>query len=197
MIIIQAKPGDPISLGREGENLARRIVFDLTRWIKLYGPGVAQLVAMRTGETTPYPVALTLEGSNVIWTVTSADTAIHGMSGKAELRYYVGETLAKSETWRTIVLDALGEPSEEPPDPQKDWVERVLQMGVDAENAAQRAEDAAKRAEDAAASGGGTGGSGTGNVSSDSVDTIVAIDLEDYNNLPSPRPAKTLYLIRG
>lgn len=31
------------------------------------------------------------------------------MSGKAELRYYIGETLAKSETWRTIVIyDADG-----------------------------------------------------------------------------------------
>lgn len=171
MIKIYANPSEPILLGREGENLARQIIFDLTRWQKLYGPGVAQLIAQRVGETTPYPVALTLDGTSVIWSVTAADTAIHGMSGKAELRYYVGETLAKSETWRTIVLDALDEPSEEPPEAQKNWVDQVLQSGVDAENAAQRAEEAAQkaeeaaeRAEEAAASGGNTG-DGTGGFS--------------------------------
>lgn len=145
MLVIEAKTGEPLRLGREGENLSRQIVFNLVRWEKLYGPGVAQLIAQRTGEDTPYPVNLTLEGSNAIWNVTNADTAIHGLGGKAELRYYVGETLAKSETWNTIVLDALGEPSEEPPEPHKGWFDQVLQAGTDAQNAAERAELAATR----------------------------------------------------
>lgn len=189
MILIEAKHGEPIRLGREGENNARRIIFSLIRCEKLYGPGVAQLIVQRTGETTPYPVALTLEGSNVIWTVTAADTAIPGTKGKAELRYYVGDTLAKSETWGTIVLDALGKPSETPPEPQKDWVDQVL-------DAAKRAEDAAKRAEDAAASGGGGGTGGTGNVSSAEIDTIVVLDQDEFDAL-TERPNTTLYTIRG
>lgn len=218
-LVIHAKPGEPIHLGREGENLARQVVFDLTRWEKLFGPGVAQLIAQRTGEATPYPVALTLDGSNVIWSVTAADTAIHGMCGKAELRYYVGETLAKSETWRTIVLDALGEPSEEPPEPQKAWVDQVLQTGVDAENAAQRAEEAAKRAESSGGGGGGTTDHSllsnrdkkdqhpisaiTGlqealdnKITAKGITEIIPIDREDFNAL-TERQSTTVYLIRG
>lgn len=144
MLTIYAKPGAVIPLGREGENNARRIVFDLKPFEEVFGPGVAQLIAKRTGEDAPYPVAIELDGSHVIWTVNSADTAIPGRYGEAELRYMVGETLAKSERWATTVIDALGIPSETPPEPQQNWVNEVL-------NAAERAEEAAeetKKAED-------------------------------------------------
>lgn len=184
-ITIYAKPGAVLTLGREGENNARRIVFDLRPWQDLYGPGAAQLLACRSGESEPYPVAITTEDSDVIWTVTAADTAIPGRYGAAELRYTVGDTLAKSETWTTVVLDALGEPSEEPPEPQKYWVDQVL-------DAAARAEAAADRAESA---GGGTGG-GSGNVYSADIDTIVVLDQEDFDALPD-RPSTTIYAVRG
>lgn len=41
------------------------------------------------------------------------------------------------------------------------------------------------------------GGGGTGNVFSLDVDNIVAVDQGEYDAIPQPRPAKTLYLIRG
>ena len=147
ILTVYARPGEPIPLGREGENNARQVVFDLRPWNDLYGPGVVQLLAQRSGGNTPYPVAITTDKFDAIWTVTNADTEIPGREGKAELRYYVGETLAKSAIWTTIVMDALGEPSEAPPEPQQDWVNQVL-------DAANRAEEAAKRAE---SSGGGSG----------------------------------------
>ncbi len=40
------------------------------------------------------------------------------------------------------------------------------------------------------------GGSG-GNVFSPEINTIRVIDRDDYESLPTPRPATTLYLIRG
>ena len=143
MIPIYAERGKPLCIGREGENNARYVVFDVSHWRAVYGPGTVQLLVQRTGETTPYPAALTVEGSNAIWVITLADTAIPGQFGKAELRYMVDDTLAKSEQWTTIVWDALWEPSETPPEPQQGWVDQVLQAGVDAQDAAKRAETAA------------------------------------------------------
>lgn len=145
MITIYAKSGKPICIGREGENNARRVVFDLSDWRRIYGEGTAQLIVQRQGETAPYPAALTVDGDTAAWVITAADTAVCGDWGKAELRYMVGDTLAKSETWRTVVFDALGEPSETPPEPHRAWVDQVLEAGSTALDAAKRAEAAAVR----------------------------------------------------
>lgn len=143
MIVIHAERGKPLYIGREGENNARKVVFDLSHWRAVYGPGTVQLLVQRTGEATPYPAALTVDGNRAFWTITAADTAIPGSMGKAELRYTVNDVLVKSETWTTIVLDALGEPSETPPEPQKGWLDQVLAAGASAQEAAKRAENAA------------------------------------------------------
>lgn len=133
MLTIYVKPGAVIPLGREGENNARRIVFDLRPFEEIFGPGVAQLIVRRNGEDIPYPVALSAEGSQVTWTVTAADTAIPGRYGEAELRYMVGDTLAKSERWATTVIDALGTPSETTPEQQQGWLDKVLSAAAKVE----------------------------------------------------------------
>lgn len=143
MIPIYAERGKPLCIGRRGEENARYVVFDLSHWRAVYGPGTVQLLVQRTGETTPYPAALTEDGSRAIWTITAADTAIPGSMGKAELCYFVNDTLAKSAIWPTIVMDALGEPSDTPPEAQKGWVDQVLKAGAEAQEAAKRAESAA------------------------------------------------------
>lgn len=145
MLIVHAKRGDVISLGREGENLARQVVFDIYEWQEIYGDGTVQLLAQRMGDAAPYPCAIEMDGNHAVWTITSADTARPGKYGKCELSYFVGETLVKSETFVTIVLDALGEPTEEPPEPYQAWVDKVLAAGTDAEAAADRAETASVR----------------------------------------------------
>ena len=145
MLKVYPKPGGSLPLGREGEQNARQICFDIAAlgWRELYGEeGSVQLIARRSTDTEPYPVAVTMEGDKALWTVSGADTAVPG-HGKAELRYLLGDTVAKSITWSTFVSDALGEPAEEPPEAQQGWVDKVLQAGADAENAAQRAEAAA------------------------------------------------------
>lgn len=146
---IHAERGRPLYIGYQGENNARQAVFDVSHWRAVYGPGTVQLLVQRTGETTPYPAALTVEGNTATWVITAADTAIPGSMGKAELRYIVGDTLAKSETWTTIVLDALGEPSETPPEPYQGWVDQVLEAGADAQTAAAQAKADAERVETA------------------------------------------------
>ena len=114
MEVYRVKTGSILPLGKQGENLAKQIQFDLSRWISNFGPGTVQLLHQRSGDEAPYPVAVEQEGNLAVWTVTNADTAAAG-TGRAELQYYVGDALAKSETWMTKVLAALGPAGETPP----------------------------------------------------------------------------------
>lgn len=159
MKIENARPGGQLFLGRRGENRAREVRFDLTEWRQLYGPGTVQLLNLRSGETTPYPCPVTVDGLEARWIIQAVDVDRPGNRGSCELAYIVGDQIAKSERWTTLVLDALGACGcgTTPPWNQS-WVDQVLQAGADAQDAAQRAEDAADRAES-----GGGGGVGTMN----------------------------------
>lgn len=127
MITINVHPGMTISLGREGENLARKIIFDVSSWQAEYGDGKVSLVANKDG-AEPYPCDITVDGSIVTWMITSSDTTQSGF-GRCELHYIVGDTLVKSDMWRTYTADALGTPTPEPPEPQQAWVDKVLAAG--------------------------------------------------------------------
>ena len=144
MNVYRVKTGSILPLGKQGENLARKIQFDISRWISSFGSGTVQLLHQRSGDESPYPVAVEREGNFAVWTVTNADTDAAG-TGRAELQYHVGDALAKSETWMTKVLPALGDASETPPEAQQGWVDQVLQAGAAAAEAADRAEEAAVR----------------------------------------------------
>ena len=119
------RPPTNIPLGRQGENLATCIIFDCTGLAQLYGDGTAELLhELKDG--TIYPVAVTQDGASVSWTVSASDTATVG-AGRAELRWYVGDTLAKSAKFRTSVSSALADTSvSTPPAPQQSWVDKVL-----------------------------------------------------------------------
>ena len=147
MQTIYAKRGEMINLGREGENLARQIVFDVYEWQEMYGDGEVQLVAQRMGDEYPYPCAIKMDGNHAVWVITRADTAVPGRYGKCELSYYVGESIVKSETYVTCVLDALGEPTENPPEAYKSWLDQVLEAGSTVETAAADAKNSAKSAQ--------------------------------------------------
>ena len=153
MFSILKRPGDYILIGRQGENNARQICFDISAWQELYGTeGRVELIYQRPRDVSPYPVPLEREGSKVVWTVTATDTATAG-NGRAELRYYIGDTLAKSATSIITVSDALDAPAEIPDPPGQNWLDQVME-------AAQRAEDAANRAEGVEPGTGGTGSAG-------------------------------------
>ena len=154
MITVKANDISILSLGRQGENLARQVVFDLSAWVEEYGPGVVELIAQRPGDDAPYPVAVHRNGTIVAWDVTATDTEMSDSFGKCELRYYIGDTLAKSKIWRTWVEPAMDTPSETaPPEPEQGWVNKVLAAGSSAKEAAERAEEAAKKAESAVPAG--------------------------------------------
>ena len=148
MYQINANAKSSLELGRQGENLARQVVFDLSGWVAEYGAGRAELIVQRPGEKETYPAAIDQDGASVTWTLTAADTAlastIDAGNGHCELRWYVGELLVKSRIWRTWVNSAMDTPTAQtPPAPEQGWVERVLEAGVSAKEAAERAEKAA------------------------------------------------------
>ena len=128
-------PPTNIPLGRYGENLATCVSFDCTGLVQLYGDGTAELLhELKSG--TVYPVAIKQDGTSVSWIVTASDTATVG-AGRAELRWYVGDTLAKSAKFRTSVSSALADSTTEtPPEPQQSWVDAVLQAAQEIKDGA-------------------------------------------------------------
>lgn len=115
-----------ISLGKQGENLARKVYFDEpVKWAEIFGGGTCELLHQRNGDTAPYPVVLECEDDRVCWKITSVDTANEG-EGKCELRYSVGGVVIKSKSWTTSVIPSLGGEVAEVPDPYKGWVDEVL-----------------------------------------------------------------------
>ena len=143
MTQIYANNFTTLVLGRRGENLARKVVFDIRDLESLYGSGTVEVIYQRPGDAQPYPLTVQREGTLVTWDVTSTDTEMSDGSGKCELRYYVGEVLAKSKTWQTWVEPAMDTPSgTAPPYPERGWVDQVVAVGAEAKQAADRAENA-------------------------------------------------------
>lgn len=144
MQIIQAQCGSVIQLGLSGENLARQVEFDVSAWIQLYGEGDVSLLARRPGETVPYPVAVTRAENLVLWPLGGVDTAKPGY-GQAELLYYVGDALVKSQVWMTRIAPALSPENATEPvprDPWEEYLQQVTKAGAGALAAAERAEEA-------------------------------------------------------
>jgi len=117
--------GLSINIGRQGENLARNVYFDLSELINTYGEGTATLVHMRPSDKAPYVCAVTRNGTFLVWSPTNTDTAYAG-SGKCELRWVVGETLAKSIVYRTSVTESITGDSTVPSE-YESWYEALLE----------------------------------------------------------------------
>ena len=143
MKIVNVNPGGNVSLGRQGENLAREIVFSIDSWVETYGPGSVQLLHKRKNDRDPYLVAVQQNGREVRWQVSKPDTDMSG-AGFYELHYYSGQTLVKSATGDTFVEGAMTA-AKETPDPYKSWVDQVIEA---AQSVPQTVESALKAAKE-------------------------------------------------
>lgn len=121
---IEVMDARTIVIGRAGENGAAQVVWPgiLAKWRGLYGEGTVQLAARRPGDKDPYPAVCEVSGDDVTWVVSAGDTGRAGI-GECELSYLVGDTVAKSQTWATMVMKSLtGDGTAEPPEePAKAW----------------------------------------------------------------------------
>lgn len=145
---IYAHPGVHLALGRKGENVARQVVFDLRSWRAAYGDGAVSLCAKRAGDAEPYPCGVTQDEDTAVWVLRAADVDKPGW-GNVQLSYYMGDTLVKSQTWRTLVapsLCACGDPGEV----QQGWLDQAGKDAAAAQQGAKDAQEAQKAAEDAA-----------------------------------------------
>lgn len=138
---ICAKNGQMIVLGRQGEHLARCVVFDIGDWQTDYGQGTVLLLMQRGQEEAPYLCDVTVSGSLVRWEVRAADVGVPGR-GRVELQYRVGEAVVKSRIYTTLTVESLGQAGDVPPAPEPDWVNKVLQAAADAEESAEKAKAA-------------------------------------------------------
>lgn len=147
MYQVEASCLTKLPLGRQGENLTRQIIFDVSGWLDEFGPGIVELIFQRNRDEQAYPVAVDQDGSNVLWTVTATDTELPGENGHCELRYYVGDTLAKSQVWTTRIIPAIPVPTAEtPPETEQGWVDQIISVGAAAKASADAAKADADRA---------------------------------------------------
>ena len=129
-MIVVTKPTSPISdvgilLGRQGENKARQIVFDLAWLIEEYGNGTAVLVHQRSKDSAPYICTTTQDGSSLTWTLNNLDTAYDGW-GQAELRWTVSDVLAKTLVYKTMVVRSITADTTIP-DPYESWYDQMIE----------------------------------------------------------------------
>lgn len=157
MIEITAVPGKVLMLGRQGENLARKVIFSVSGVRAEFGDGAFRLSARRAGESNVYPAAVTENGDTVEWSLTAADTQNAGR-GSCELAYYAGDVRLKTWVYDTAVAKSLtGSPETDPYDEFLDEVNRLAAEAAisqreakNSENAAKNSEENAKASEDAA-----------------------------------------------
>jgi hypothetical protein len=123
----EASPHREIVLGRSGENRAALLRFPVADWLAQYGEGgTFALLHRRCGDTESYPCAVIMDEDCVCWPVMGPDLARAGI-GKCELRYSLGETVVKSEHYRTLTLPALDSAEAQDGDePWRSWVDQVL-----------------------------------------------------------------------
>lgn len=141
-----------VLIGYQGENQARCMVFDLTKYIEQFGEGTFTISHIRQDDTAPYLVAHTdLLDNQAIWEIDSTDTAKVGY-GVVQLAYVVDDVICKTAQYRTTVLDANGTTGEYP-DPYENMLDQMAAYAAAAAqsegNAADSAEAAAQSAADA------------------------------------------------
>ena len=142
-----------IQIGKIKENLVTEVELSAPG----FGGGSYAVLLRRPKEEQPYPVAARHEGSTLVWTVQTADTAIAG-TGKLECRWYGdnGE-VAKSQTYMVRITDGLPDPTEAP----EAWEGFMGQVARDAQAAQTAAGEAKANADGAAASAGIAQGAAT------------------------------------
>ena len=144
MRIIKAV-GNIIALGKQGENEATQVQFEVEPWIAELGDGRFQLLHQRATDEDPHAVVVSYESGIVFWDVANTELAIPGY-GRCELQFYQGDMVAKSQIWVTQTVESLSDVGDTPPDPWESWVEDVLTAASSAEESADAAENSATAA---------------------------------------------------
>ena len=140
--------GAILPIGRQGEKGVRQVWFDLAYLITNFGEGTAVLVHQRSKDAAPYIISTQQTGNRLEWTIDETDTAFEGI-GKAEIRWTVDDTLAKTVIYKTNVQKSLASETEVP-DPYESWYDALLAKIGDSQEYAEQAAESAETAQQAA-----------------------------------------------
>ena len=141
-----------LTIGVQGENVARAIEFDMSAWVELYPDATFHVLFKPYNALTASPMLSTFEDNVLTWTPTLGATAVVGV-GYTEIRALDPNTglIRKTRIIPTSVEHSVsGDDSADPPQPYEDWVNNVLAAAGSAESDRARAEIAMNRAEQAA-----------------------------------------------
>lgn len=147
MNIIKADLTQPIILGRQGEHGVTQVLFDLSWYIKTYGDGVAQLTVKRPGDPLEYMGVVTRDGTTAVWEIGAEWTEIHGQ-GYCYLHWHVDNDHAKTDTYKTMVYESRS--ACDAPEPQKGYLDRIVDAGLQAVKAEERAKSHADTVQETA-----------------------------------------------
>ena len=144
---IKACEGQTIVLGRLGENLWKRVIFDVSAYLDKLPDATVTLINKLPNGTDAYPVAnAVLDGSKLVWTITATELTEIGV-GQCELIITSGSRIAKSIIWQTYVSTSL-DGSGDAPEPWDSWQAVFAQMKDEAQAAALAAEAASQAVQD-------------------------------------------------
>lgn len=159
---------DPFTIGRQREKEVTQIQFDVSEWVRTYGPGTLALSVQRRWDRNPYPVPIAIVNGIATWTISDTDTAQDGHV-RAQLTYMVGTKRKKSKIYLLNVKASLPE-NGQAPDGYTTWLETLQeltsQVAANAVSASTNATSAAQSAAAAAASAVSAGASATSATSS-------------------------------
>ena len=126
-----------INIGRQGENDITEIMFDYSGLVEEYGEGTLSCIVQRKKTDDPYPTILTAENHIATWNVSSVDTAYAG-TGKIQLSYVVDEQIKKSIIYKIKVEPSILPTSEDPPEPIKNYLDQIVEIGTQVHSDAER-----------------------------------------------------------
>ena len=135
---------DPFTIGRQRENEVTQVRFDVSEWVRTYGPGTLALSVQRRRDRVPYPVPIAIVDGAATWTISNTDTAQDGHI-KAQLTYMVGTKIKKSKVYILTVKASLPEDGRAS-DGYTTWLETLQELTAETAANAQTATEAAESA---------------------------------------------------
>lgn len=148
-----------IPLGVWDTDDVRQVRFDLSRWVRAYGGGVARVIASRPGEKTEDDNELVYEVAQadfdaaaglLVWTFDATDTAIPGYGRCGVIYTPEAGGRARTVAYRTIVADTIGRCGETVPSALEDWYNRMLDAAQAAQDAAAASQESAETSQESA-----------------------------------------------
>ena len=140
--------GNYITIGRMGDNLATRVILDVSDITEQYGSeGEFTLLVKSKVKNYVYPVVIEvdMESNEVVWIPTAEDTS-NGKAIGLELVYTVEDQVVYNKIYSVVIGESFAD-KEVGNAPEAAWMSKTLKEARDAVNAARNASSSASEAQ--------------------------------------------------